>query len=131
MISPHKNRSINWLKPVKVYKNLHRGCWSIVQGSQVVAHADTLCMRDCRFVVRKRGRERCLREGKKNVHAFCIGWMQLNNGDIEKYEIPIHYEPFKIGCFYTTIKEVSAVKAAKHVLMTENGKVFGIDLTRG
>ena len=40
MIEPHKNRTINPAKPVKVYWNLHRDCFSVQQDGLVVCHAD-------------------------------------------------------------------------------------------
>ena len=60
-------------KSVSVYRNLHKNCWSVQQGGRVVFHAISLVLRDFTTVVRKAGRERLLRERKKNVHAFLKG----------------------------------------------------------
>ena len=35
---------------VDVYRNLHKGCWSVRQGGKVVAHCDYIVLRDARFL---------------------------------------------------------------------------------
>jgi ribosomal protein L15 len=39
----------------------------------VVAHVNTVKLKNVRFVVQQGGYERFLREGRKNVHAFVAG----------------------------------------------------------
>jgi hypothetical protein len=58
---------------VEVYYNLHKKCFSIRHKGIVISHANTVKLADVTFVVRKAGRERVLREKKKNVHAFVRG----------------------------------------------------------
>ena len=65
-------------KRVYVYWNLHKKCWSVKQGGRVKGHATKLGLKDCRFLVGKKGRERVRREGKKNVHAGVSGYMQFD-----------------------------------------------------
>lgn len=58
---------------VDVYYNLHHKVWSIKcrKTGRVVAHANVVISDDpVQFVVRKSGRARAIREGRKNVHAF-------------------------------------------------------------
>jgi hypothetical protein len=59
----------------EVYKNLHTGTWSVrdLGVGKVVAHPLAVLVSDADFVVRKSGRERVLREQRKNVHAFVRG----------------------------------------------------------
>lgn len=71
------NNNINGLK-VFVYFNLHRRCWSVkaLEGEnrgRVVAHLDRVQLRDCVFKVSEAGRQRVLREKRKNVHAGVVG----------------------------------------------------------
>jgi hypothetical protein len=63
---------------VRVYWNLHKKCWSVQDGKSglVVDHGQYVVMHDVSFIVRKGGRERVLREGKKNVHAFACGTLK-------------------------------------------------------
>lgn len=60
------------------YFNLHRKRWSLraTSGSErgrVVAHADTVQLSGCEFQVSEAGRQRVIQEGRKNVHAGCVG----------------------------------------------------------
>ena len=60
---------------VEVYFNLHKHIWSVrsCKTGRVMLHTDEVHIDNPTFVVRKAGRERVLREGKKNVHAFVRG----------------------------------------------------------
>ena len=62
-------------KSVQVYKNLHKGCWSVRQAGKVVAHLDYICLKNCNFHVGKSGRDRVRKEGSKNVHAYVTGFV--------------------------------------------------------
>jgi hypothetical protein len=88
---------------VRVYFNLHRRCWSVValsgpDAGRVIDHADKVVLEDVTFVVRPAGRERVLRERKKNVHAFAVGTLanMLPLGCKDR----ITYNPFKSASFY-------------------------------
>lgn len=71
----YKGRKLDPRKPVEVYRNLHReGVWySVRQGGRVVAHTRGILLSPARFVVRQAGRERAIREGRRNVHAWVRG----------------------------------------------------------
>lgn len=62
-------------KSVQVYKNLHKGCWSVRQAGRVVAHLDYICLENCNFHVGKSGRDRVRKDGVKNVHAYITGFV--------------------------------------------------------
>lgn len=57
----------------RVYWNFHRKCFSVQVRGRVVAHATHVVLFSPTFSVSKRGRERVLREKRKNVHAFISG----------------------------------------------------------
>jgi len=63
---------------VRIYWNLHRGCWSVMDArtNRILGHATQVLVREPRFVVREAGRQRVLRERKKNVHAFVVGQLE-------------------------------------------------------
>jgi hypothetical protein len=65
MIEPHKNRTINPAKPVKVYWNLHRDCFSVQQDGLVVCHADQVELRDVTFKVYEKGDNVFLKNAKR------------------------------------------------------------------
>lgn len=76
-ISAYKNRALDFGRPVRVYRNLHKGGYSVMQKGRVVAHADELHLVDVKFVVQESGRKRTLREGRKCVHAFAVGRLSV------------------------------------------------------
>ncbi len=89
---------------------------------KVIAHRDIVTLKDVRFIVSQAGRNRVLKEKKKNVHAFAEGII-VENGDSEKKE-QITYNPYKFQYFYYKSDESIALIADKVVL--ENKKIFTI-----
>ena len=67
---------INPAKPVFVYKNLHKDCWSVKQDGLVKLHTNDITLYDCEFKVSKVGRDRVLKEKRKNVHAGVRGYIE-------------------------------------------------------
>tara|TARA_Y100001937_G_C6960418_1_gene258636 strand:+ start:190 stop:585 length:396 start_codon:yes stop_codon:yes gene_type:complete len=65
------------MQKVRVYWNLHRKCWSIqdCKSGLVIDHKAWVVL-EGNFVVRKGGQKRVRQEGKKNVHAFAVGYIQ-------------------------------------------------------
>jgi hypothetical protein len=99
----YKNRTLEIGQRVKVYFNLHNHLFSIValegvHKGKVVCHTEGLTLSNVTFKVNEAGRQRVLREKRKNVHAFVIGKFEgfsdkLANG------IPITYNPYKYASF--------------------------------
>jgi hypothetical protein len=50
-----------------------RNCISIKEGRDPVYYASSIMLLDATFFVSAKGRERCLRENVRNVHAWVIG----------------------------------------------------------
>jgi hypothetical protein len=44
-------------KKVRVYRNLHKKCFSVKQNNLVLVHTDHVTLRDCKFIVSKAGQE--------------------------------------------------------------------------
>ena len=102
-------------KPIEVYRNLHKKCWSVRQGGKVKVHTSYICLQDVKFVVQPAGRQKVLDEQKKNVHAFVKGYLisarTINrlNKDIEWTMDAVTYNPYKHPHF--TCGEFEAVRA--------------------
>jgi len=62
-------------KKVRVYRNLHKDCFSVKQAGLVRCHADQVTLSDCKFIVSKAGQKRVRDEKRKNVHAFVEGFV--------------------------------------------------------
>jgi hypothetical protein len=125
---------------VFVYFNLHRKCFSIkaLEGDRkgrVVAHRDTVVLENCRFKVSEAGRQRVLREKRKNVHAGVSGtWAETvrDNADFEHLSIlgrAVTYNPYKYDSFVIRATEhpigVADVVAMK-VMPTAEGIKRGV-----
>ena len=105
---------------VEVYFNLHKYVWSVRQCStgRVILHTDKVHIRDPQFVVRKSGRERVLREGKKNVHAFVRGeitYFDDFDPDYLDYTL-VSYNPYKHDTF-VDVCDVRPIRKAKRAVL--------------
>jgi len=92
-------------QPVDCYWNLHRRLYSVRARSgpdrgRVVAHADAVRLREVTFVVSEAGRQRVIREGSKNVHAFMRGSWTAAVGD--GLADRISYDPYAEPSFVRT-----------------------------
>ena len=66
---------------VRVYYNLNRAVWSIkaMEGEfkgRVIGYADAVVLSNAHTVVSEAGRQRVLRERRKNVHAYIEGELE-------------------------------------------------------
>lgn len=86
---------------VDVYWNLHRKCWSIRHKGKVIGHSQAVVLGDATFHVSKAGRQRVLRERRKNIHAFVRGTL-LAQG-LTACGLPgavaIAYNPYRFDSF--------------------------------
>jgi len=116
---------------VEVYFNLHKHVFSVRQCStgRVILHTDKVHIRDPQFVVRKSGRDRVLREGKKNVHAFVRGEIAHFDDfdpDYLDYSL-VSYNPYKHDTF-VDVQDVTPVRTAKRaVLEVRQVKPYSLD----
>lgn len=97
----YKGRSIDYSKPVMLYKNLHNGLFSVKQDGLVVAHLESVLLSNVSFKVNESGRNRVIREQKKNVHAYIVGYiLNVNSTPMSLLRRAITYNPYKYGYFY-------------------------------
>lgn len=114
-----------------VYFNLHRklfSCKDIKTGLvDKGLYSNSLSISDCNFKVSEKGRQRVLKEKRKNVHAGIVG-------KIEAYDIPepspydlngyyeLTYNPYRYNSF--VVKSTGAkVDYAEHVILF-NKRIF-------
>jgi hypothetical protein len=124
---------------VEVYRNLHRGCWSVRSSStgRVIAHAERVQLEDVRLVVQPAGRARVLREQRKNVHAFMRGelthlWKQDEWSTIDSTldlypRMPegqqVSYNPYRCASFVMRATG-ETIQGASSVTLTETGHAY-------
>ena len=140
---------------VFVYFNLSRRCWSIkaLDGEmkgRVIGHASSVLLALVSFKVNEKGRQRVIRDKRKNVHAGAVGRLQsasliedsppVISDRADFVPIPtetcktrynrawvvglsIAYNPYEAGFFYS--KSTGArVDYASMIAMAPDGKVF-------
>jgi hypothetical protein len=109
---------------VRVYKNLHTGTLSMQtyikgKGWRVHSHPMRVMLKDAKFLVYEAGRQRVLKEKRKNVHAYIQGTLQTKSP--KKYPNRARYNPYKYStwvglggeelteCSYISISSSSGV----------------------
>ncbi len=112
---------------VFVYRNLNHNCFSVrcVKTGLVIAHTDSLLLRDVHFKVHENGRQRVIRERRKNVHAGLEGNLVLSVPYLFKLgEQPdelVRYDPYRWPTFVNS--EGEAVHEAEYALLRD-GRIF-------
>lgn len=83
---------------VFVYRNLHKKCYSVkcMKTKKVIAHVDSIELIGAVFKVSESGRQRVLREKRKNVHAGVVG-IWSNTGSICTDSVT--YNPYRFNSF--------------------------------
>lgn len=97
------------MQKVRVYWNLHKKMWSVqdVKSGKVCDHLQHISLTDAKFVVRKGGQKRVREEGKKNVHAFAVGYVadrRFPDRTFNWYRVT--YNPYKHDYFMLGEDEV-------------------------
>jgi hypothetical protein len=123
---------------VFVYFNLHRKCLSVkaLEGEnkgRVIAHADSVELVNVTFKVSEAGRQRVLREKRKNVHAGVVGTLTNLPAHYMTVSIarqlfnPVKYNPYKFDSFVTAVNETPVYNAKRAIVVSDNGRgaIFG------
>jgi hypothetical protein len=112
---------------VFVYFNLHRKVFSVkaLEGAskgRVVAHLPQVSLTDAVFKVSEAGRQRVLREQRKNVHAGVVGYLsEIPETDIDTMTA-VTYNPYLYSSFVTLADQLPVSTARRVVL--QNKKIF-------
>lgn len=105
-------------RPVFVYKNLHKDCWSVKQDGLTKAHTTEINMWDCKFQVNAKGRQRVLDEQRKNVHAGIKGYIDEFDLDFPN-PVEVTYNPYKYDSFVDKATE-SPIYYMNNAKLTHN-----------
>jgi len=140
---------------VRIYWNLHKGMWSVqcAKTRKVMGHATQVLVREAAFTVSEAGRQRVLKERKKNVHAFVVGeleaaiWFthmktgapgfwhdwEMGKRSNSAYRAfanrkgrVVSYNPFRGPHFYT-VENVNRIDAAPMVYLTWENRGSSLD----
>lgn len=114
---------------VFVYFNLHKLLWSVraLDGpnkGRVIQHALEVHLVDCQFRVSEAGRQRVLRERRKNVHAGVVGRLAeavlMDPAATQR----VTYNPYKFATF-VRVDTLEPVRQAARVHLTA-GQAFAL-----
>jgi hypothetical protein len=101
-IAPFKDRELDFTKPVKVHWHFTKKTYAIEQGGLIVGYSDKFYLQDADFTVSESGRQRVIREKKKNVHAHVWGFIKTELPFIGvRTREEINYNPYKNETFVT------------------------------
>lgn len=116
----------------KVYRNLNRKCWSVLgKDNRLLLHADALVLQDCSFVVQEGGRQRVVKEGRKNVHAYAKGKIapmavhQVYRPNLKR----VLYNPYRADTFVWEHDTETTVYESECVLLNNDGKMYAVSKT--
>ena len=82
---------------VDVYYNLTKKVFSVRHNGLVIDHKRNLMLKDAKFIVSEKGRQRVLKQRRKNVHAIIRGEL-VAAGSIEEPRAA-YYNPYKVDSF--------------------------------
>jgi predicted extracellular nuclease len=108
---------------VEVYRNLNkRGpqgepVYSVRVKGKVREHLSEVTLSQVTFKVSEAGRQRVLREKRKNVHATAQG---IEGGEPSGVPVRVSYNPYKGGTFYR-VDNGHAVKCARFFRVDPTG----------
>jgi len=101
-------------KPTKIYWNLHKHKFSIVQGGLVVRHLELFELEDVTFHVQPAGNAKVRKQKRKNVHAYLKG---MPCSHVLTDEIgEAKYNPYKDNSF-VMVDSGEPVHKADHVML--------------
>ena len=114
---------------VHAYRNLHNGLFSLWKDGKVIAHVPEVHLDDAKLHVREGGRQRVVKEKKKNVHAFVIGTVNAKShaagGEPVIYN-PYMHSPEEKGSFVRAADQAKVGNAAHvHMKIVDDAKGKG------
>ena len=84
-----------------IYWNLHKDCYSVRYKGRVFAHYNSIVAEGVTFKVSERGRQRVLRDKRKNVHAFVVAQQIFPQATLDNHTnfYRVKYNPYKYTGF--------------------------------
>lgn len=114
----------------------HPDLISVKIPGQRVAYASWVSLRNARFVVHEKGRQRCLEYGVRNVHAWVVGEevLRMTSEDFQDLGVPPRapkgyrkavYDPWK-GSAFVDAETLTAVWGASWVIQSEKSVWYAV-----
>lgn len=109
MAESHFN--LNQIMKVRVYRNLNKDCLSVQEktekGWRVKRWVDSIPLKNVIFKVYESGRNKVLKDKRKNVHAYIEG---EDTTQSFQYNRIVSYNPYKYNHFYDVVTQSPVAK---------------------
>jgi hypothetical protein len=112
-------------KLVRVYRNVHQNCYSIVSADtgRVIAHADSVRLRDCKFHVNTKGVAKIRETRRKRVVAYVQGYFMGWEGKQPTAQKAIRFNPYLWDSFVDSHQQ--PVRSSWAVDLDPKGWIWG------
>jgi len=111
-----------------IYRNLRTGGFSVKYRGKVIDRLHTFAAYNAELKVNELGRQRVIKEGQKNVHAYVVcdkyeskKYPILKIGTVDKYK-KITYNPYRDTQFVCRGKKIYKAKR----IVFQNGQCFDV-----
>tara|TARA_R110001583_G_scaffold57665_3_gene172452 strand:- start:241 stop:600 length:360 start_codon:yes stop_codon:yes gene_type:complete len=113
---------------VKVYRNLHKDCWSVKEKENPVKHRKELFLLGCTLRVQQAGNKKVRSEGRKNVHAYVKGILLSGYKSYSESKVKVTYNPYTMESFMLVQgNNIIPIHEAGLLHFTKEGKLFKIN----
>ena len=112
-IIPYKSRDVYLSKKVRMYRCLNRKgfVFSLSQSGKVIGHTSSIVLKNCKLLILESGKNRCIREQQRNVHAFVEGHIASEKDIKLAASVKLFYDPYGDKKFHTSFSdEISECK---------------------
>jgi hypothetical protein len=98
-------------------------CLSVKIPGQHIDYASWVFLAGCKLKVSEPGRQRCIREGVRNVHAWVVGQEHSRQAGVPHAAVTepgwrqAVYDPFK-GPLFVDLETLAPVRYARYVIMS-------------
>lgn len=122
MFKSYKNRTIDFSKPVEIYRCLNKKgvVYSIRQNGLVVSHTTNFVLKDCTFLINKSGKQLSIKTQIRNVHAFIKGYLTTHDDIKNTFSYQLFYYPFLNKKFIVNNQEIEKAD----IVYTQENKVM-------
>ncbi len=116
----------------RFYRNLHKGNFSVQfyiqekKGYRVIDRVNSAILEDCTFRVYEVGRQKVLREKRKNVHAYVEPKSYKHiQGEVDVTNLrEIYYNPYEYDSF--VYKDTKKAVLSVSRILTYNNKLYDV-----
>lgn len=107
-----------------IYWNFHKKMYSVRYKGRVIGHTKSLVAFDVKLQVSQKGREKVLREKRKNVHAYVVAKDILSDMSVRGEPTEVSYNPYKNDSFVDTNgKSVDSARVAELIVVGDKPKI--------